>query len=410
MSTTACTGSRSRRQQVVLVLLVLGSLGGAIRFAWPHLSAWANLERGRMSLENEPGAARAHLDRCLATWPDSGAAHFLAAQAARRCGELREASRHLDDAARLGWPDSEVEAERALIRAEFDQLAAAARAYMADFRWPDADAVVNRWLELQPDSPAAWTYRGQILERLRQLPAAAEAYRRATQLAPTDRRAEFDLARVLVESHSAPEEAAGHLEHLNRVDPRNPDVLVLLAVCREVQERRAEAVALLDRVIADHPTYPKAYYFRGRLELNRGKPGVATGYLRRAAEMDPSDQEALYSLFLAVSAVGTPDEVRAAEDRWRRCDTDLKRATELARLIVRSPDDPSLRCEMGELYLRNGRDQDGVRWLQSALSKQPDHVPTHRLLVDYYRRTGRPAMAAHHQPFLTPTPALVVPP
>ena len=397
MSIRLVPNARTRRGRVVLVVIGLGLVGMAIGFGWPHLSALSNLQQAKTSIESDPAAARDYLDKCLATWPNSSEAHFLAARAARKCGDLGEAARHLEEAARLGWADSEVATEHARIQAEFDNLAAHAGAFMAEFRWPEAEAVISRWIELQPGSPTAWMYRGQILERLRRLSSAVDAFREAVRLAPEDKRAEFDLARLLLETRQAPEEAAEHLERLNRVDLNNPRILVQLAACREMQGRTDEAVALLDEVLAAHPSDPRASYFRGRLELNRGKPALAVGYLRRAAEFDPSDRENLYALLLALNAVGTRDEIQAAEDRWNRCDADLRRVAELGRAIAASPDDPELRREIGELFLRNGRDQDGVRWLNSALLKRPNHAPTHRLLADYYQRTGQPVLAAHHR-------------
>jgi Flp pilus assembly protein TadD len=74
----------------------------------------------------------------------------------------------------------------------------------------------------------------------------------------------------------------------------------------------------------------------------------------------------------------------------------LKRAAELARAISASPHDPELRREIGELFLRNGRETEGVRWLESALRARPDHAPTHKVLAAYYERIGRPDLARQH--------------
>ena len=159
---------------------------------------------------------------------------------------------------------------------------------------------------------------------------------------------------------------------------------VLLGVCRELQGQPEQAIALLDKAIAASPRDAKAYYHRGRLDLHRGESATALPFLRRAAELDPSDPEILYSLVLCLKAAGTPDEARAAEEHWKRCEEDLKRVALLGRLIAVSPHDPDLRREMGELFLRNGRDADGLRWLESALRERPDHAATHRVLADYY--------------------------
>jgi hypothetical protein len=40
---------------------------------------------------------------------------------------------------------------------------------------------------------------------------------------------------------------------------------------------------------------------------------------------------------------------------------------------------------------------DGVRFLESALKRNPRYRPAHRALVDYYRSIGQPEIAALHE-------------
>src|SRR5207247_1050780 len=121
------------------------------------------------------------------------------------------------------------------------------------------------------------------------------------------------------------------------------------------------------------------------------------GYLRKAAELERSDPEVLYALFLCIQQTGTAAEAAEAEARWKQADADLKQVGELAKAIAAAPRDPELRRQMGELFLRNGRDAEGIRWLESALRERPDHVKTHEILAAYYDRTGRPDRAAEHR-------------
>src|SRR5690348_1534543 len=84
------------------VLLVLGMLVVAGILGGPHLWAWYHLSAGRSALERyQTAEARGHLDKCLAVWPSSAEANFLAARAARRAGAFPEAERHLDECRRL---------------------------------------------------------------------------------------------------------------------------------------------------------------------------------------------------------------------------------------------------------------------------------------------------------------------
>jgi tetratricopeptide (TPR) repeat protein len=400
-----------------LLVALLGMTAWVCSVQW---TARSNLDRGRAALAaDDPASARELLDRCLETWPSSAEAHFRAAQAARRCEDFQSATDHLDQAVKLGWDDSAAELERALIQARSGGLrlvehilvryvleghadaphifAVLVPAYAAEFRWSDAGAMAEKWVQLRPGSAQAWSQHGEILSRLRKKEAAADAFRQAVRLDPNDPKARLGLARALLDLRQPTPEATEQLEWLREKDPDNTSVLVLLALCWEGQGQTDEAAGLLDRVIAEFPPHPKAFLCRGRLELNRGRPAAGLPFLRRAAGLDPSDVETLYSLAQCLRQVGAAEEAHATEERWRRAEADLKRVAELARSISSSPRDPDLRREMGELFLRNGRDKDGLRWLESALREQPDHASTHQQLADYYERTGQREIAAYHR-------------
>jgi tetratricopeptide (TPR) repeat protein len=277
-------------------------------------------------------------------------------------------------------------------------LSVLVQAYMADFRWFDALTLTDQWTEMRPDSALAWNYRGEICQRLLRKNDALESFRNAVQHNSTDQRMRFNLAKSLLQVRRT-SEAAVHLEWLQTVDPANALVLIELGVCREAQGDPQEAAAIFDRVIALHPSVANAYYQRGRLDLNRGKATLAMPFLRQANVLDPSDPEILYSFVLCLREVGSPEETREVEERLKRTESDLKRVAEVARLVARSPRDPDLRREMGELFLRNGREADALRWLQSALRQRPDHGPTNRVLADYYERNGQSSQAAYHRSF-----------
>jgi len=403
-----------------LILVLLGLTGWFAREKW---AARAHLERGKAALEaDDPTTARSLLNDYLARWPGNAEANFRSAQAARRCGDLAEASIRLDEAARLGWDEAELEMERALIRAQSGDLHSAeptlfrwvieerpgsrhvfavlVPALMAEFRWPEANALAAKWVEVDPQSALSWKDYGETLERLRRMTEAVNAFRKAAERDPEDRHARFSLARLLVETRQSTDEAAAHLEWLRGRAPGDSAVLVQLAACREIQGQTGQAEELLDQVIAAGSPPAKAFYHRGRLELDRGRPAAGVPFLRRASELDPGDLETLYALFQCLRQSGTLAEAREAEERWKRAEADLKRVAELGAAIAASPRDPDLRREMGELFLRNGRERDGVRWLDSAVRERPDHEPSRRLLADYYDRIGDPGLADFHRSFL----------
>jgi hypothetical protein len=89
-SATAPVRTRMRGTAARLVLVVLAAV-----VAWQgrvHASAWRGRKAGREALQrDDPAEARRHFERCLKAWPHNGEANFLAAQPARRTGDLAEA-------------------------------------------------------------------------------------------------------------------------------------------------------------------------------------------------------------------------------------------------------------------------------------------------------------------------------
>lgn len=405
---------------ILRIAVLIGIVGIAAWQISSYVSVRAHFNRGKEALEHDdPATALQHFNRYLEWRPESAEGHFLAAQAARRSGDLAWARQHLDEAIRLGWTPQAIEVEGAILEAQSghlpqvvhilvwavsenhpdtaDILPILVPAYLADFRLLEAAAFSTRWIELRPQAAKAWALHADILERLRKKDEAINALRTLVKLTPDDREARLNLARLIIEAHQPADEAAEHLEWLVASDPKNPAVLTQLAACREAQGRPQDAISLLDKLLADTPRNAQALHIRGRLEMNEGRPAIAVQYLQRGVEVDPSDRELLYSLFHCLQKVGTPEEVRAAEERWKRCEADLRKVSELGKAIAASPRDPELRREIGEIFLRNGRERDGIRWLESSLRIDPSHPSTHAVLADHYARTGRLQLAELHR-------------
>jgi tetratricopeptide (TPR) repeat protein len=370
---------------------------------------------------------REHLDACRSMWQYSSAWHLAYGRTLRHGGELSLARQHILQAERLGQNPSEIALEKVLLRflegdptAEKDlwerynrgEAADAAQIVpvlvprlLAQFRLPEAGPLSVQWVQLRPQSIPAWKYRALILERLH--PNSEEtvaAWRQWQHLAPQDRAARLGLVRLLLQRRERLEEAAALLEEHRQQSPEDKEGRLLLAEVRFLQGNQEAALELLHTVIAAGTQESRAYWLRGRWHLQVGEWSRAVSDLRRAVELDPSFPDAWYNLFQALQQSGAPaEEVRQAEERWRRCDQDLRQAGLLARRIGEQPWDPDLRQQLGELFLRNGKDTEGLRWLHSALQIRPDHPATHRTLAEYHERHGRPDLAAPHRQFLPPS-------
>src|SRR4051812_35794388 len=87
----------------------------------------------------------------------------------------------------------------------------------------------------------------------------------------------------------------------------DPDVRVNLAIAtlnRQQEGDSAEALRLVDAVLATHPDHPRARYCRGILLLNGGQPAEALAAFRTVAQADPADAYARYYVGQCLLATG----------------------------------------------------------------------------------------------------------
>jgi tetratricopeptide (TPR) repeat protein len=402
---------------VGLGVLALVAAAGAV----VSCEAWAEYHRRQAESavqRREFDRALANLELCLKVWPRSAETHFLAARAARRAEAYDKAEHHLAVCKQLGWVPEAVALERALLVAQRDDpagleeylltcvhkdhpdsaliLEALARSYLRTYQLRRAADCLDLWLQREPDNVQALAWRGEVNERLDRRPDAVSDYRRALALDSRRDAVRLRLAEALYQMHQ-PEEAAAQYEQLSQHQSGNPDALLGLARCRHEQGRAEEARRLLDQVLAVRPHDPAALTERGNLTLEAGQLADAAAWLRQAVEAGPYEREGVYGYWQCLERQGKHDEARSWHERLVRIDADMKRMTEVMRDLRKAPRDPGPRCEAGRLMLRNGHEDEGLRWLDSALQLQPEYRRAHEVLADYFDRKGQPEQAASHR-------------
>jgi tetratricopeptide (TPR) repeat protein len=406
----------------LLTLVGLGiALAGTQVWAYHHYrAAQEALRRYRLS------EAQAHLQTCLRIWPYSYQTRLQVAQTARRLGDLEEAERQLTRCQEMrgGFPE-EVMVEQALLRAQRGGMDAAtsflrplveqnhpatplileamAKGYSKVYRYTDAAAVLDLWVERSPDDMEARFLRGWVLEQLGVAQLALDDYRRALEIDPENDECRLQLA-VLLMDENHPVEALEHLERLQQQRPNDPQLLVRIARCQMALGRHPEASAVLSQVLQDSPRFRPALCAQGQLSMELNDPKEAEKWLRAALAMDSADFQSQFTLSKSLRQQGRDREALAVEERVTRIEMDISRIRNIIKEeFPKAPHDPALMTEIGTILLRAGSDREGLQWLHSALREDPGYASAHRALADYFEGRGDARQAAQHRKFLGTT-------
>jgi tetratricopeptide (TPR) repeat protein len=422
----APTGRARRWRRLPFWLLLTAGLGLLLFLVGRHLWARYHVRAAEEALQRYAFAeALDHLDHALEVWPDSLPTRLLAARTARRAGRLDLAREQLAQCRRLD-SSPEVQLEERLFRCqrgELDLLGEADLWAAVQGGHPQGDLILEaltvgalstyrldragRWadllLERVPGHVEAHVWRGLAQEGMFHLPEALKDYRRAVELNPAHETARLRLAEGLL-FRGEFQEALEHLETLRTQGPASAAVLLDLARCRRLLGEPERARELLDEAVAFQAPPAAVYRERGSLALDMGNLADAERWLRQAHAVDAHDTLTCYKLAEVLAQTGRKAEGEEYLAKSRRIDTDAHRLEEIVHALGSRPGDAGLRCEAGEICLRNGQEAEALRWLQGALQANPQHPATHRVLADYYERRGQPELAREHRSLAGPLP------
>ncbi|HEY7308426.1 MAG TPA: tetratricopeptide repeat protein [Gemmataceae bacterium] len=400
---------------VGLVLLGLGGYRAERHFYVEHHHREAERAVARYDFEE----AERHLALCLHARPRSPALHLQMARVARRAEHYEQATEYVRKCQELEGktPDNSLEAilihaqagaivdVEKLLREQVDSgspdanliLEALGRGYVATYRLSAAMHCVNRLLEREPDNVLALLLRASLWKAVGNHAKAEDDYRQAVEAQPEHRRARVQLGEILLFNKRA-EEALPHFEYLRqRPGGDAPEVLLGLARCRRQLGDAESARQLLDELLVGHPHEGFALVERGKIALETESATTAETWLRQAIADYPYDAQAKYLLAQALRKQGKNDEASGYEAAQKRIDRDLAALDAAFRHVTANPRDPEPRLEAGRICLRNGREDEGERWLLSALEQEPKHAATRAALAEHYERIGRVELAADYR-------------
>ena len=363
--------------------------------------------------------AREPLRRWLTLDPASGEAYYYQAWAALAADQPAEASHALEEARRLGFDRSPLdclsaigqsrakrfnEAEPILAQAFLSHVGPQdmvaqelARIYLSTYRLDQATPMIERWRSLAPEDPQPYLWSNEILARTDVEPAIPiQNYRAALDRDPDLDKARLGLAQQLSKARRFDEAEQEFQTYLKR-KPDDPAALLGLGRNAFQQGNIDHARHYFELALKANPREPEALKELSQIDLRLGRYPQACATLERLIEIEPFDHETRYTFAqakkLAGDLAGASRELAQAA-RLRKEHEDIVR---LRSKLVQDPKNVGVRFAITKWMFEHGHEDEGLKWTREILRADPRHVPTHKLLSEYYARKGDAGLANYHR-------------
>lgn len=353
--------------------------------------------------------------------PTNAQIEFLLARSYRRLNRTEEAVEHLNQARVFEHPSEELRREAILIDAQRGHLNDVKGAFadlfvdpggdgvdiceayvvgcIQNYAFAEAQTVLGIWKKDFPKDAQPHFLHARILEHLFSFGDAKTEYRSALQKKQDHAGAAYGLARLALTE----EDATTALEFyqmcrdaMHRVGPAEVGIAASLRRLERLEEAR-EVLLRVKSVPADElklaflsvgDTTEDAQVAvqseLGEVECAAGNHEKAVEYFLDALNRNPRAWRIRFSLATALQRSGRAAEAKPHFERFQAA----KDALELCHMhILKLRDDPAItesRYELGRAFLEHISERQGLVWLNSVLTYDPKHGPTHELLADYF--------------------------
>lgn len=408
------TRTGTKRRWIWVLLLIPGMALWSFR---PLQSLWFQRSAHEATLDGDPERARSALERALQATPKSAEIHLLLARTARRLGRLQPFLEHLRQSQELGMSPERIAREQLLLQAQSGNMeqvephlprllrrdatdlnevcAAIVAGYVHNYEFGPAFRYLEAWEKDFPSDPEPHIMRARIRQSWHNVREAERELRQAMELRPTWRGLPQMLAQVLTEQNRM-EEAAELLAEVAHRNPADNRLQLAWADCLIRTGRVAEAQTLLDRLASVVPASADLLFGLGRIDLWEGQTERGLERLTQARELDPQRNDVRYAYAQALAQAGRLEESRTERESVERSTRAQARIFELSEQLVKSPQDLEIRLEIGRTLLAEG-DAEGVAWLETILRFEPNHLPAHEALADYFSANGDSERAQRHR-------------
>jgi tetratricopeptide (TPR) repeat protein len=350
-----------RKSWIALLVLAVGAV--AVYKGGFHVWGVYHYRAAQQALAQRDFAqASVHLEKCVALWPSDAPVRLLAAQTARRDGDLGEARKHLRIYRQKQGSAETTALEQQLLQIQMGDMRDAVALLESCFARPEAaetalvlETVIEGSLRAQQpalvamlarraggeragppsveqlrravdlwlarygsdaDQVVGLVWRGRLHAYMSEYAPAVADFRSALARHPDDFHAHWYLAALIVRED--PQEAAAHLEALYQRHPANPRVCLFLAGVRRTLGRLDEARPMLDEILQKDPNDVSALLERGKLSVDAQQFADAETWLRRAEKLAPEFPELNLELSRCLQMAGRLEEAAPYRARFEK--------------------------------------------------------------------------------------------
>ncbi len=245
---------------------------------------------------------------------------------------------------------------------------------------------------IKPDQPGVLLQLARCIGSKGQLPEAETLYRKVIEIDHGNRRAYVELYRLLVVARNYPA-AEQVLKSGFQTDPKDYNLLVLLALHYSALQQRDSMVATLQQIKSHFKDYPDAYQKVGDFYLQIGDGDSAIREYREGIGQDPSRklvyQKRIIETLMRQGKRSEAADLNSQILKESPTDTDAKglaatflldkgdiaqALADLQGVVTRAPDNPVARFNLGRAYVARGEFELGRQAFRKAIEIRPDYV------------------------------------
>ena len=364
-------------------------LGSELLRAWlaiqPQSPDAQYYEAWRAFAADQPKEAAEAIDLARKTGLDRDRLDCLAAIGQSRSQLFKEAEPILQTAFR-----DQVE-PRALIAKEL------ARIYLSTYRLDQAAGMIERWRALAPQDPQPYIWTNEILSRSDVDPEVMiQNYRAALERDPTLDKARLGLAQQLSKRRRFEEAEQEFLTYL-KSQPNDAQALLGLGQDAFQQGNIEGARGYFEAAVKANPRQPDALKELSQIDVRLGRFQEACKSLEQLIKIDPFDHESRYTYAQALKLAGETARAKVELDYSARLRLEQQEIVRLRATLLQNPNNVETRFQVTKWLIEHGHADEGLRWTKEILRVDPGHVPTHRLLANYYASQGDAGLANYHR-------------